>query len=67
MDDTKLLMEIYRKLMTLILSDSRKCEEAVEALHQAIAYELAEAYMLEHGFGYNCHDVFIEQPETLII
>lgn len=31
------------------------------------AYELAEAYMLEHGFGYNCHDAFIEKPETLII
>lgn len=63
---TKLLMEIYKNLTALILSEDRRCEEAVESLHQALAFELAEAYMLEHGYCLDTHDNFIEKPETLI-
>lgn len=67
MDDTKLLMEIYKNLTALIVGENRRCEVAAESLHQAIAYELAEAYMLEHGYCLDTHDNFIEKPETLII
>lgn len=67
MDDTKLLMEIYKNLTALILSEDRRCEEAVESLHQSIALELANVYMLEHGYCFDVHKNFIEKPETLII
>lgn len=64
--DKKLVLEAYRVLTALILSDDRTCEEVVEELHQFIALELANAYMLEHGYGIDINGNFIEKQETLV-
>lgn len=61
------VLELYKDLTALILSEDRTCEEAVEGLHQTLAYELAEAYMLEHGYEIDKNGNFIEKPETSII
>ncbi len=64
--DGKLVMETFKALTALILSDDKTCEEAVEDLHQSIALELATAYMLEHGYGIDINGNFIEKQETLV-
>lgn len=64
--DKNLVLEAYRVLTALVLSSDRTCEEAVEGLHQDIALELANSYMLEHGYGIDVNGNFVEQQETLI-
>lgn len=66
MENKKMVMETYKNLTALVLSDCSICEEAVEGLHQALAYELAEHYMLEHGYKLNTDGNFIEEQRTMI-
>lgn len=63
-----LVMELYRVLTALLIGPTATpYEELVEGLHQSIALELANTYMLEHGYSLDIHKNFIEKHETLIV
>lgn len=59
----RLVLESYRVMTALRLSTCRTCEEEVDNIHQALAYELADAYMLEHGYGRDVNGNFVEKQE----
>lgn len=63
----KLLVDLYRVLTSLLLEShiSDDVDEAVESMHNMIAWKLAEIFMLEHG--YKRTDLGYERkPETLV-
>lgn len=62
--EKELLLEAYKVLTSIRLSACRACEEEVNSLHEALAYELADAYMLEHGYGRDAYGNFMEKQET---